>query len=120
VSIHSLGQAQVLLRRLRWWPALAALATLLTLAGCGGTDDSQFAHVRLLNASPGYDSLDLYLDDDRQAAGMATGAVSGYASVDSGTYDSSVRRADSATDLDRKSTRLNSSHNPASRMPSSA
>jgi len=97
VSIPSLGRAfaQGLRRLLHLLPALAVVG----LSACGGSDDAQYAHVRLLNASPGYDSLDLYLGDDRQAAAIATGAVSSYADVDPDTYDTSVRRADSATDL---------------------
>ena len=97
MSIPSLGQAfaQGLRRLLHLLPVLAVVG----LSACGGSDDAQYAHVRLLNASPGYDSLDLYLDDDRQVAAIATGAVSGYADVDPDTYDTSVRRADSATDL---------------------
>lgn len=94
-SSHLHNLRQRLSRLLPWLPALAVVA----LTACGGSDDAQFAHVRLLNASPGYNSLDLYLDDDRQAAAIATGAVSSYADVDPGTYNTSVRRADSATDL---------------------
>ena len=91
MSIPSLGRAfaQGLRRLLHLLPALAVVG----LSACGGSDDAQYAHVRLLNASPGYDSLDLYLGDDRQAAAIATGAVSSYADVDPDTYDTSVRRA---------------------------
>jgi hypothetical protein len=68
-------------------------------------------------------------DDLDQAAGADAGADRAAVGVEGADGDGDARgqaerlgpvRGEPAGDLDRKSTRLNSSHNPAARMPSSA
>lgn len=62
---------------------LMAAAPLL-LAGCGGGDDSNDAQVRLINASTGYASVDLYVDDDLALSGVDFGVASSFTGVSSG------------------------------------
>ena len=79
---------------------LVSLFAVLALAGCdNGTSKNKSAYVRLLNVSPGYDSLDLFLDDQNkddgeQSAlqGVAFGSVSDYTQVKSGTYTFKFKR----------------------------
>lgn len=75
-------------RRLGW--ALLAATAWLTGCGGGGGGDSGSAALRLVNASPGYAALDLYVDDSKANSAVATGATGGYASVTAGTAVSTV------------------------------
>lgn len=77
---------------------LIALA-VLALNGCsdGSGDGDGQARIRLLNVSPGYSSLDLYVEDDDgndsiQNSAVASGSVSDYAVLDSGTYTVKLKR----------------------------
>lgn len=80
--------------------ATIVLAAALAACSSGGGDDDSPAQVRLLNVSPGYESLDLYVDDDnddddgktRTLEAVGYEAVSEYAQVDSGTYTLEFRR----------------------------
>lgn len=73
---------------------------LLLLSACGGGDDSPAAQVRLLNVSSGYDSLDMYVNNDNddadsdqlQMQAVAFGALSEYVSLDPDTYSVKFRR----------------------------
>lgn len=85
--------------RLRVLCVLLPALALGVLAGCSTSDDDSDAKVRLLNASPGYSSLDLYVDDEIKASTVAYGAVSDYAKVDSETLTTALRRAGSSTNL---------------------
>jgi hypothetical protein len=78
---------------------LVAALTLPLLPGCGGggDDDSGTSHLRLVNATTDYASLDLYTDDTRVTAGVAQDSVGTYASITSGTYTVRLKRADSST-----------------------
>lgn len=84
--------------RLRLYSILAVLAALL-LSGCDSGGGSKHAQIRLLNASPGYTSLDLYAngeDDDtdqQRIAAVAFDSVSAYTEIDSGTYNVKFKRA---------------------------
>lgn len=84
--------------RLRLYLILAVLAAL-SLSGCDSGGSGDHAQVRLLNASPGYTSLDLYAngeddDTDRQRiAAVAYDSVSAYTQIDSGTYNVKFKRA---------------------------
>jgi hypothetical protein len=78
------------------------LLAVLLLGGCdfgsGGSGDQ--ADIRLLNVSPGYDSLDLYTnnnddDDDsdsKKIEAVSYNTVSSYAEVDSDTYTIKFKR----------------------------
>ena len=61
----------------RWMAALAALLITL-LAGCGGGADRTKAQVRLVNASTGYASLELRVDDESRQSGVAYGGSASY------------------------------------------
>ena len=77
---------------------LAAL-TALSLSGCDSGGGSGRTQVRLMNASPGYTSLDLYAnttddDTDRQSiAAVAYDTVSSYTELESGTYNVKFKRS---------------------------
>jgi len=62
------------------------------LSGCGGGEDRSMAQLRLLNASVGYDALDLVVDGDRVRSAVAFGSVSGYAEVDPSATDTDITR----------------------------
>ena len=83
---------------LRLYPILAALSALL-LSGCDDGGGSGHTNLRLVNVSPGYDSLDLYAntaddDTDRQrVAGVTYQTVSSYTQLESGTYNVKFKRS---------------------------
>lgn len=74
---------------LRWGALLAALALL---GGCGSGDSGKQAQIRVLNVSPGYQSLDLYVnksgDDSDTLKSSAVGyeTLGDYVKMDSDTY----------------------------------
>ncbi len=81
---------------------LGALGLVLSLSGCdqisGGDDDKDDAKFRLLNVSPGYQSLDLYVnngsdDDEIKLQSVGYNTISDYATVDADTYTLKLRRA---------------------------
>lgn len=80
-------------------PVLVAAVAVASLSGCSSGDDKADARARLLNASSGYRSLDLYInEDDSDSDSLKSSAVpfagiSEYTSVKSGTYDIKFKRA---------------------------
>lgn len=89
---------------MRWmWRVAAGAAMLggLVLAGCGGNSDSNdgTAQLRLINASPGYPSLDLTVDDAKKATAVTTGSASGYASVGVSSISTVITSTGSTTAL---------------------
>jgi len=84
---------------LRLPAVLVALAAVASLGGCSKGDDNADARSRLLNVSSGYQSLDLYVNEDDsdtdsiKASAIAFAGLSEYNSVDSGTYDIKFKRA---------------------------
>lgn len=67
----------------RLWAAwMAAAATALVLAGCGGGEDRTKAKVRFVNASSGYAALDVLVDDARKFASVAYGQGEAYLELD--------------------------------------
>jgi hypothetical protein len=73
-------------------------ACCVSLSGCdsGGDGDKQ-AQIRLLNVSPGYSSLDLYVQDDAgndnlKFGAVASGSISDYTAVDSVSYTLKLKR----------------------------
>lgn len=83
--------------------AVAMLATagalLLGLAACGGGEDVSKAQLRLVNASSGYASLDLVVDDQRVRSNTAYGESASYADVDPSNTESKITRPGSDTSL---------------------
>lgn len=81
---------------------LAGAAILSPLAGCGGTideDSSQQARLRLINASPGYASLDLYDGDTLVSSGVVSGTAGGVHTFDSGSRSLTLTRHGNLTSL---------------------
>jgi hypothetical protein len=78
----------------------------VALSGCIGNNDSEKAHIRLLNVSQDYNSLDAYTDDDRQITAVSTGATSDYANVKGDTYTVGFATANSSTKLKTFSEKL--------------
>lgn len=68
---------------LRWMAATAA-ALLTLLVGCGGGTDRTKAQVRLVNASTGYASLELRVDDEVRQSGVAYGGSADYVTAKPG------------------------------------
>ncbi len=58
-----------------------------TLVGCGGGDDDEFeqTQVRLVNATSGIASADLYRGDERVSSGATRNTGTGYSTVDDGS-----------------------------------
>jgi hypothetical protein len=59
-----------------WRHGAAALIGALVLGilpGCGGSGDDGDGQVRLVNASAGYTSLDLYVDGDKVSSAIGYG-----------------------------------------------
>lgn len=82
---------------------MAAAPMSAALSACGGGTLGSAAggsgSVRLLNASPGYPSLDFYVDDEEEIAGVAYGTVSGFNNVDDGEVTTTLTAAGSTTSL---------------------
>lgn len=79
-------------------PLLAAAAALpVLLSACGGSSDDGPGYVRLVNASSSYASLDLYVNDSKANAAVATNAAGDYASIGSGSYTFYLKSAGSST-----------------------
>jgi hypothetical protein len=79
-------------------PAVVA-AVSLSLSGCSNGDGgSKYAEIRLLNVSPDYSSLDLYVSgsnddtDSLKFQGVAYETLSNYSKMNSYTYDVKVKR----------------------------
>ena len=79
---------------------LVAALPLAWLTACGGSgDDGNDAHVRMVNASPGYASLDLYVDDDKLASAVTFGTGSDYKDVKNGDQERVLTAAGSTSEL---------------------
>jgi len=84
------------------WGAWMAwfLAATLALSACGGGgNDRTKAKLRLVNASAGYASLDLRVDDTLTQGAVSYGNTASYTEVSPGNADSSLTVAGSATAL---------------------
>jgi hypothetical protein len=69
------------------------------LGGCGGNSDDSEAQVRLVNASMGYTSMDLYVDDTLTSSAIGYGQTSGYHAFTSGSHTTSFTSNGSSTYL---------------------
>lgn len=84
--------------RRRWLAWLGVLcAATLGACGGGGSSSSGQASIRMINASPGYAALDLLVDDTRENASLAYGAVGEYKAVDAGSVVTTVTQAGGST-----------------------
>ena len=83
-----------------WAASFAAALTLAFLHGCG-VDDVNDGHVRIVNATTDYASIDLYTQDSDSndtlvVSGTAAGTVSAYSKVDRGSATFEVKSGTSA------------------------
>lgn len=79
-------------------PLLAAVAAApLLLTGCGGSSDDGPGYVRLVNATASYASLDLYDNDAKASAAVASNAVGDYATIGAGSTTFYLKPAGSST-----------------------
>lgn len=87
------------------WVGVALVAGLgLSACGGGSDSDSTAAQLRLLNASPGYASLDLYTDDSKRNSAVGFLAAGDYASVSStASVDTDLKSAGASTALSSSS-----------------
>ena len=82
------------------WAALAVTLILPFLNACG-IDDVNDGHVRIVNATTDYSSIDLYTQDSSGndtlvVSGTAAGTVSGYNDVDRGSITFEIKSGTSA------------------------
>lgn len=90
----------------------AAALPLAWLTACGGGgDNGNDANVRLINASPGYASLDMYVDDNKEASAITFGNGSDYAGVSNGDVTRVLTAAGSTTELLNQTGSLDSGKN---------
>ena len=83
-----------------WRGWLPVLLVALGLSGCGGGSDSATkANVRLVNASKGYSTLSLSLNDSAVQTGVAYGGTAGYAQVDPSNTSAAVGSPSAASTL---------------------
>ena len=87
---------------------LVAALPLAWLAACGGGDSGNDANVRLVNASAGYASLDLYVEDTKEISDVTFGNGSSYVGVKSGEVSNVLTASGSTTELLNQSRSLGS------------
>lgn len=77
--------------------------TVGLLSACGGNseedEESENGHVRLVNATSSYSSVDFYEADNLLASSIADGAASGYATLDQSGYTFKMKQAGTTTTL---------------------
>ncbi|MDQ2780532.1 MAG: DUF4397 domain-containing protein [Pseudomonadota bacterium] len=73
--------------------ALVGLVWVGLLAACGQVADVSKAHVRLVNASPAYPQLDLYVDNELRSSAVGYGVDSGTLDIAPGKAASELRRS---------------------------
>lgn len=77
--------------------ALIGALVLGVLPGCGGSSEDGDGQVRLVNASAGYASLDLYVDGDKVSSAIGYGEASSYYGTTAGTHTTAFHSEGSAT-----------------------
>jgi len=83
------------------WCSVALLAV-----ACGGGADRTKAHVRLVNATGGYSTLNLKIGDTTVSSSVAYGATADYDDVDPSQTEADISRPGSATVLSTKTVAL--------------
>jgi hypothetical protein len=86
--------------------AAAGTPAATLLGACGGGDNVDAARLRLVNASPGYAALDLYIDNGRQFSNVAYGSASAYAAFDADNYTVALRSTGAGANLQSASRTL--------------
>lgn len=86
------------MRFTRWASAIAMIGTLaLSACGSGSGSNDGNTNVRLLNASVGYPSLDLKVNDTKVGTGVNFGTVASYGSIGTGSNTSELLVAGTTT-----------------------
>ena len=106
-----MGESIEVGRRGLLWAAVAGAALPATLlSACGGGSDSSSsdgaARLRLINASNGYASLDLRVDDGVVQGAVAYGTAGSYSSVSTASISTVIASAGSSTALSTASRTL--------------
>lgn len=87
-------------RRVAWLVAMAAMALVTLVSGCGGGGvDVSKANVRLVNASSGYALLDMLVDDARRFASVGFGETATYREIDPDAPASAITLPGASTAL---------------------
>ncbi len=81
----------------RW--LMPALLAAFALSGCGGSDDATKANLRLVNASKGYSTLSLALNDSTVQSGVAYGGSAAYVMVNPSDTNAAVNSPSAASTL---------------------
>lgn len=91
---------------MRIYLQLLIVSLLFSISGCdNGGSDSKYAKIRLLNVSPDYESLDVYVrgsnsdSDTQKLQGVTFESLSDYSRVDSSDFDLKVRRSGASSTL---------------------
>jgi hypothetical protein len=94
--------------RTPWWAAACGALAIL-VSGChNGGHDQNSAQMRALHAVADAEPLDVLVDDDAKATGLALGMVSAPTEFDSGTRDTRIRSSTNGAILADKSINYNS------------
>ncbi len=78
------------MRLMKWAAMSAAIAAAGLLAACGGSGSSSSAQLRLINASAGYPSLDLTVNNTSLSTATAYGTAGSYGTVDTANSGTQV------------------------------
>jgi len=93
----------------RTFLGLMATLPLSQLTACGSGNSGGNASVRLINASPGYTSLDFWVDSTKEISAVTFGTTSAFTDVTSGSsVTTSLNSVGSGTDLLKVSRSLSS------------
>lgn len=77
---------------------LAGAGSLMSLAGCGGSADSDTTYLRFVNATVDYSSADFWVDSSKAISALGNGgAVSGYYTKGAGSAQIELHAAGSST-----------------------
>lgn len=90
------------------WLCVSILLPVLIVTGCG-TDDSTKAHVRLLNVSQDYRSLDMQVGDSAGVKAVNVGGISEYLALTADTYTVSFRKNGVSSSLQSTDQKLSTS-----------
>ncbi len=86
------------MRFTRWASAIAMIGTLaLSACGSGSGSNDGNTNIRVLNASVGYSSLDLKVNETKVNTGVAFGTVGSYGSIGTGSNTSELLVAGTST-----------------------
>ena len=88
--------------------ASVAVASLLFTIACGSSSSSASAQLRILNASPQQQSINLLLDNNSVQTGIVSQSASAYTSEPAGSHTAQIEASGTTTALVTQSITLNS------------